>query len=351
MASSNPSHWQDSTTQRNEEKLRRDELWREEKTFPLDYVPSESTLELFRKWGLFINDTSIVEQTNKNQDNVSEMKALITTRIKEAFYKALEAFTYKCILLVWFPTPDVCLHPNYLQVFVRYKDSSEIKFVDIGCCMGTDLRYIICNQPENLQIQTALGIDIQEEFFDIGCELLFNDSSAMRERFIKTNILDDDYLEKCSNVTLLQSFLGKSSDNSDGQGKGTDIAYCSKVFHLLSEKQTEKLSTLVYQDFLKSTGGIFFGKTVGCTNPSEPERHHEKRDIFGFSFVHSIKSLKEMLENIGFVNVVTCISQEYTTEQLVRKDLSKQGEHNEDIKGTIPKRCEISWYAEKQSTK
>jgi len=58
-----------------------------------------------------------------------------------------------------------------------------------------------------------------------------------------------------------------------------------------------------------------------------------------------------MLENIGFVNVMTCISQEYTTEQLVRKDLSKEGEHNEDIKGTIPKRCEISWYAEKQSTK
>lgn len=354
MASTDVSHWQDSTSERNQEKLRREELWKEEKKFPIDYVPNKSTCELFQRWGSYVNDQSIKILLNKNIDEndkaSKEIKDLIINRIKDSFYKALEAFTYKCILLVWFPAPDVCLHPNYYQVFDKYKNSSETKFVDIGCCMGTDLRYVVCNHPNNLRIESVLGIDIQEEFFDIGCNLLFNDSSEMRERFIRTNILDDDYLINSSNKELLESFLSHSqlsNDETENIERGTDIVYCSKVFHLLSEQQTEKLSKLVYVDFLKRSGGIFFGKTVGCTDPITPERNFEKRDIFGFSFVHSIQSLKEMLMKIGYVNVITFVSKIYTEEQLIRKDLSKGAKANEEIKETIPKRCEISWYAEK----
>ena len=347
-----PSHWQDSSLKRNQERIRRAELWKEEKIFPLDYVPSESTLALFKMWGLYINDQSMLEKIDKNGKNKDTIQEFIISRIRNAFYKALEAFTYKCILLVWFPTPNVCLHPNYDEIFKKYKDCSEVKFVDIGCCMGTDLRYVCCNHKNNISIQSVLGIDIQEEFFDIGCNLLFNDVSVIRERFVKTNILDDDYLEKCSNAPLLKSFLNNPSSENIKEGeelqrKGTDIVYCSTVFHLLSELQTQKLSSFVFKDFLKNSGGIFFGKTVGCTDPVLPERHHEKRDIFGFSFVHSLQSLKEMLEKIGFVNVRTCVSQEYTTKQLIRKDLSEEGKDNEEIKETVPKRCEISWYAEK----
>ena len=54
-----------------------------------------------------------------------------------------------------------------------------------------------------------------------------------------------------------------------------------------------------------------------------------------------------MLIKIGYVNVITSVSKVYTEEQLIRKDLSKGGKTNEEIKETIPKRCEISWYAEK----
>jgi hypothetical protein len=281
---------------------------------------------------------------------------MILNRIKKAFDKAVQAFTYKCILMVWFPTPNVCLHENYHQVFERYKNKTDVRYVDIGCCMGTDLRYVCCNENDKIKVENVLGIDIQEEFFDIGCDLLFNDNSTIRKRFIKANILEDQFLEKSSDPVLLSSFMksgthsgvGKEVKERDTHRKvGTDIVYCALVFHLLSEIQTHQLSSLVYNDFLKDSGGIFFGSTVGSSDPIEPVRNDEKRDIFGFSFVHSAQSLKEMLESIGFVNVKTILTKVYTASDVTRKNINKEGESNSDLKKTIPKRGQISWYAEK----
>ena len=103
----------------------------------------------------------------------------------------------------------------------------------------------------------------------------------------------------------------------------------------------------MYNDFLNDSGGIFFGSTVGSADPIEPVRNNEKRDIFGFSFVHSTQSLKEMLEGIGFVNVKVILTKVYTASDIIRKDTNKEGESNSDIKKTIPNRGQISWYAEK----
>ena len=128
---------------------------------------------------------------------------------------------------------------------------------------------------------------------------------------------------------------------------GTDIVYCALVFHLLSEIQTHQLSSLVYNNFLKDSGGIFFGSTVGSADPVEPVRNNEKRDIFGFSFVHSTQSLKEMLEGIGFVNVKVSLTNVFTASDIIRKDANKEGKSNSDIKQSIPNRGQISWYAEK----
>ena len=357
MPSTNAAgHWQDSNSARSEEKNRREELWKDEMTFPLDYVPNENTLELFKNWAFHIGDKTILELMKKNVNSRDELENMILDRIKQAFSKAVQAFTYKCILMVWFPTPNVCLHGMYHQVFEKYKNKTDLRYVDIGCCMGTDLRYVCCNEKDKVKVENVLGIDIQEEFFDIGCNLLFNDSTTIRKRFIKANILEDQFLKNSSEPALLSSFI-KSGTHSgiakevieeDIQTEnGTDIVYCALVFHLLSEIQTHQLSSLVYNNFLKDSGGIFFGSTVGSADPVEPVRNNEKRDIFGFSFVHSTQSLKEMLEGIGFVNVKVSLTNVFTASDIIRKDANKEGKSNSDIKQSIPNRGQISWYAEK----
>ena len=133
--------------------------------FPSDYVPCESTINLFKKWAVHTNDEPLIELIDKNERSSNVIQELIVSRIKDAFNKALQAFTYKCILMVWVPTPSVCLHPNYHRVFRRYENRKDVKYVDIGCCMGTDLRYVCCNEYDSVKIENAMGIDIQEEFF------------------------------------------------------------------------------------------------------------------------------------------------------------------------------------------
>ena len=349
-------HWQDSTLARSEEKNRREELWKEEMTFPLDYVPSDATLELFKNWACHVGDKSLTALMKKNSNSNDKIENEIVSRIKQTFNKAIQAFAYKCILMVWFPTPNVCLHENYRQVFDRYKSKPDVKYVDIGCCMGTDLRYVCYNEKDKLKIENVLGLDIQDEFFDIGCDLLFNDKTIIRERFIKTNILEDQFIEKSSNPRLLSSFVNSRANSREGNIQkeqerqtetGTDIVYCGLVFHLLSELQTQNLSSLVYNSFLKESGGIFFGTTVGSTDPIEPIRNGESRDIFGLSFLHSAQSLKKMLECIGFVNVKTVLTKLYNESNVTRMDITKDGEVNSAIKKTVKIMGQISWYAEK----
>ena len=353
------NHWQNSSSLRCEERDRRAELYKNEMTFPVDYVPSKSTVELFINWARFTKDKSLLELMEKNEGSSVAVEKEILGRIQKAFEVSVQAFPFKCILMVWFPTPNVCLHPNYDQVFHEYTNKTDVRYVDIGCCMGTDLRYVCYNQKHNVKIENSLGLDIQEEFFDVGCNLLFEDNVTMQERFIKTNILDDQFVENCSNPSLLSEFVKPRSKPYDNEMnfvhecaklkyQGTDIVYCGLVFHLLSETQTYQLSTLVYNNFLKDQGGIFFGSTVGSTDPVQPIRNNERRDMLGFSFVHSVESLKEMLEKIGFVNVQVEMKNIKKSE-LIRDDQGKQESVTSEFEKAISNLSMITWYAEKTS--
>ena len=241
-------HWQDDQAGRLEEKQRRTEEWKDEMVFPPRFVPEPGTIDLFKDWAREIHDYKLVPLINKCAD--SEIELEILDRIKHSFAESVEAFPYGCITRIMYAIPRIKPHPYYPDVFQRvssFKDriSNGVRYIDVGCCMGTDLRYVCLDQKDIIKKNCVLGIDIQKEFLDTGCNILYKDGTTkdsvteMRSRFVQANILDDDYVAMSSNPKLLKEFGGK-----------TDIVYCGSVFHLMSEKQTQKASSVIFNDFL-----------------------------------------------------------------------------------------------------
>jgi len=120
--------------------------------------------------------------------------------------------------------------------------SKETKIIDLGCCFGTDIRYLIADGANPSLIT---GTDQFTEYIQLGYDL-FGDKDKLKTKFIIEDFFSDQFTQR-----VLQ--------NLADDGSKYDIAYAGSVYHLFSLEQTEKFTKLV-SSLLKS------GKTcIGCT--------------------------------------------------------------------------------------
>ena len=120
--------------------------------------------------------------------------------------------------------------------------SKETKIIDLGCCFGTDIRYLIADGANPSLIT---GTDQFTEYIQLGYDL-FGDKDKLKTKFIIEDFFSDQFTQR-----VLQNL-------ADDRSK-YDIAYAGSVYHLFSLEQTEKFTKLV-SSLLKS------GKTcIGCT--------------------------------------------------------------------------------------
>ena len=173
----------------------------------------------------------------------------------------------------------------------------------------------------------------------------------MRSRFVQTNILDDQYIQNSSAPELLASFL-----KGESQCGVVDVVYCSLVLSLFSEEQTYRLSSLVFDDFLQENGGVFFGRTAGSADPVNPIQNNDSRGICGLAFLHIVQSMKEMLEQIGYVNIkieMEKIDFAKISKHWNQSDKEEPNKDNKDDNGVnitesiVADKSMITWYAEK----
>jgi len=205
----------------------------------------------------------------------------IKERVESARERALKIFPYQCIKRFRFVEPRCAMHPLYKDL-VEKRDRGTRHVLDVGCCMGTDIRKMIFDKLINLERgDTVVGIDIAPEFFQIGFEI-FEDEDQVRDKFFPCDLLDSDQMEQFR------------------KARGPfNLIYCGSVFHLLEKEQTVNLAKAIFG--LMSSGGIFFGRTGGSLTGKPEESEHKERKQK--RYLHTEESLKELLESIGFVNV------------------------------------------------
>eukprot|EP01083_Nonionella_stella_P238449 835582_1 len=252
------------------------------------------------------------------------MKKDIFSIIKKANQfkiKALNVFEYKCIKYNMFIVPRLQRHPKFNSVIKTQLLSTNATILDIGCCFGTDLRYCLYLGCKKHQV---LGVDISSDFIELGFDF-FGDKSVLKNRFISDDILGNDGCDFVNHALELNNhkrfdFFGDKSvlknrfisddilgnDGCDfvnhalelNNHKRFDVIYIGNVYHLLTEKQCELLTTIT-TSLISTNNGIVYGSTVGCDVPGEYLRKNKTR------YLHSKQSLQEMMKTHGtFKNIV-----------------------------------------------
>jgi len=307
-------HWQTSQEGREKERQSRLKAWKPDAPFPENYQPNENTKSLFT------NYAKLMGHSIPNDENIS-------ARVKQAFDSAIVAFPYRCIFNLSFAESRIVNHPKYTQI---RQSLSNLRLIDIGCCMGTEIRQLLV---DGIDSRNVLGIDIQPQFIDIGIKL-FNDAPSFKDRFVICNLLDDDVVKR---TPPLQSFL----NNGD-----VTAIYCGAVYHLLRQRDTHKLTQLVAT--LLPRGGIYFGSSGGSANEpftsstvsqqqgeDDKKGTEKKQDPDEQQYLHSVSSFKEMLEKSGFGNCEVGINEK---ERRGKKWTSAAFPSN-------PNRSHLFWFA------
>jgi len=229
-------------------------------------------------------------------------------------------FPYRCIKEWRFMVPRVLSHPLYATVVKPRLPTAKI--LDIGCCMGTDIRQFLI---DGAQASNIVGIDISEEYINLGFEL-FEDKEKTKDCFQIVDILKEKTEAETETekgkederiITEHTVKHGSYEEILARHGGTFDFVYAGSVLHLLLEDQVIKLLERV-KPLLKSESGIFFGQTVGSSTTAglfrllvdenikeqglrpETEEEKERRQL---KFLHTESSLKRTMEEIGYSNV------------------------------------------------
>jgi SAM-dependent methyltransferase len=227
----------------------------------------EEALELFSKYSSF-DDTS-----------------LIHSKIIKVWGKAKEVHSYRCIEEFRFQHPRISSYPFISEIIT---DLEKKTVADVGCALGTDLRYLI---TKGLLPENAIGIDITSKFIELGFELY--DVQPFDPKFYSgdiTNILVNSgqlqrvYPEKLGELVELESFQNRF-----------DIIFASSVLHLLEKTVVQQFMKSVRQMLLP--GGCFVGRVVGGQEEEYLSLSSGLRTIF------TSESLNRFLSESGFTKI------------------------------------------------
>jgi len=237
----------------------------------VNYEPTPATLQLFEQY-CGIKEREVLKER--------------ATRIQAA---AVKVFPYRCIQEYRFMHPRCMGHPSYDYLKQHGDQYTPRRVLDIGCCMGTDVRQMLTDKIVDLSKgDTITGVDIASQYFTLGYDLFGGDKEKVEKHFVTCDILSD---EGCKKLV---------KDHGP-----FNVVYCGSVYHLLLRDQTERLTAAAFQ--LTSNNSVYFGRTVGSNKEGgETVSRGVSRgggDAERPRYLHSQKGFQEMLEAAGFVDV------------------------------------------------
>jgi SAM-dependent methyltransferase len=188
--------------------------------------------------------------------SVSSDDAEIKRRVVEVAREAYDEYPYPCIRGFHFINLTSTKIPIYQEVLQAGKADSSAIFLDIGCCMGTDLRKIASDgYPAN----QLIGTDIRGKFWTLG-QKLFQDASTSQISFVEADIFKLPSDAKASSETPL-----KDVTNLEDLGGRVTHIYTAMVFHLFDKEAQEALALRVATLLKRASGSVIFGAHQGLS--------------------------------------------------------------------------------------
>jgi len=201
---------------------------------------------------------------------------------------------YRCVRELWFLQPKINLHFHYAEVLSTPKADPHARFMDLGCCFGTDTRRVI---TDGWKEESVVPVDVIPDFWNFGLQL-YQDDALLRTKVQFGDLTCDDKLE-----------------HSLSEGGLFAHVWTGLVLHVLDQAKAEALLRSVFR--LLRPGGTYFGTCVGSgEHPTiwspAPDRSP--------GFLHTSSSLSHLLAAIGFEEVT------------VLEDDTRQGDNSDTKK-------------------
>ena len=188
--------------------------------------------------------------------------------------RAFAVWPYPCIGQLRFLEFGAAKHPNYSEVVSRLKSGQT--FLDVGCCLGQDLRKLVYDGAPSSAAMS--GLDIEPAFFDLGFEL-FRDREKMHATFLAADLTKKD-------VPALTPLLSK-----------VDVINVRNVLHCFNLNDQKTAAQHLVSLAKPVPGSIILGSQVGDYDAGE------KRGLSqdAFTFLHNLQTFDQFWQDVGTV--------------------------------------------------
>ncbi|OCT46984.1 hypothetical protein CLCR_02545 [Cladophialophora carrionii] len=203
--------------------------------------------------------------------------------------RAYKSYPYPCLGRWRFLDLDLANHPLYhshILPMLKGETAAEVGgadradwiFLDLGCCLGQDVRKLLFDGADPARIY---GADLRPEFIDMGYELFKDEKTFPRtEHFIAPADVFDFSTD---------SELSKKCD-----GK-VRVLHSTAVFHLFNWDEQVTMARRCLQLLTSKTGrALICGGQVGNLNAGEFARRRRE----GTRFRHNAESWKRLWEEV-----------------------------------------------------
>jgi len=207
-------------------------------------------------------------------------------KILEVQKLAYAEHPYPCIHAFHFVNLMMSDNPVYPEV-IRAGQIGTTVFLDLGCCMGTDVRKLV---DDGYPGSKVFGCDLRQTFIDAGYDL-FHDAGTCKIHFFTSDIFDVQVtppsgpppVANFSSVTELKQLRG-----------AIDHFYAGALFHLFNESTQHAIALRVASTLLnRKRGSVIFGRHQGLTQEGLLDDH-----VWGERYGHSPKSWEVLWKKV-----------------------------------------------------
>jgi len=236
------------------------------------------------------------------------LKRIVTEVQKESYVE----YPYRCIRIFDFVSLRMYKHPMYTAILEAGKQDPEAIFLDLGCCMGTDVRKLT---RDGFPAERTVGCDIREAYITLGHKLYSDNSTSCPIHFIVSDILDLSLNDSSRRSPPPPSAPLQAVAGLDDLVGKVKYIYTGSLFHLFNE-ETQLAIALRLIVLLKekkdsgegSPGNVIFGRQRGAEKEGTIDDNLD-RD----RYIHSSSSW-EKLWRMAFTLVA---GQEYAENNVV----------------------------------
>ncbi|KAF2126781.1 hypothetical protein P153DRAFT_296666 [Dothidotthia symphoricarpi CBS 119687] len=195
----------------------------------------------------------------------------VVSHIQQFRDEAFAIFPYPCLGRWGFLDLSISQSPSYSEVLDRVKKGELL--LDIGCCVGQDLRKLI---HDGAPSGNTYGSDLKSSFWNIGYDL-FLDKASLKTKFIEADIFDAN-----SGLQQLDSRV--------------DIVHAASFFHLFDWDQQVQAAKRTVQLLRPVSGSLIIGRQAGTIQ----SRDFEGTRLPGNKrYSHNPESLARMWKQVG----------------------------------------------------